>query len=817
MRRGLLLAAMLLLASPAAWAQYGRQYGPAIVQNTGEAVQARTLFNFDWKFQLGPCKGAADPAFDDRGWRTLDLPHDFCFELPWDKSIRTSANDFKPSCEGWYRKTFQADTLWKGKKVFVDFDGIMYVSDVYINGHKVASGEYGYVGFDADITPWLRYDGPNVLAVHAATGADKAKSSRWYTGAGIFRDVYLKVKNPTHIVRHGIFVSTPEVSRSRASVAIQVEVSGFRGHEVKVKATVLSPDGSPAGAVEAPCDVLSKATLIETQLPPVEVAQPQLWSPDSPSLYCVKVDVYADGMLVDSESDSFGIRKIEFNKEQGFLLNGEKVFLMGISNHHDLGALGAAAFDTAIEREFRTIKAFGFNTVRCSHNPYSETFTRIADKMGILIVDELIDKWSDSIFWGGRKSFTEYWPVMIKEWIKRDRNRPSVILWSLGNELQVQERMTGFPTDDWGVTTYKMFDLYVKRFDPTRPTTVALSPGKKGGIIFYDPEADKVEAPPELSSVTDIASFNYYWRQYDTFLKHNPDLIIFQSESNVREALGPYFAMDQDKMVGVAYWGAIEYWGESNGWPKKGWNFSFFSHTLEPRPTAWLMKSGFLPDEPVVRIGIFQGTGEVQEWNDVKVGVQHYVSHWNFPEGSLHKVAVFSNGDKVELFANGRSCGIKENKTEDICMRNVIVFDNVPYGKGGSIEAVAYKGGKEVARHRIETAGKAVKLHVEAEMPGEWTADGMDLQYLKIYAVDRKGRVVPGFDEALSVSLSGPARFVALDNGDHYTDELFHEVRTKKMREGFMQLILRSTREAGPVSVSLSTPSLKQIIQLETR
>ena len=786
---------------------------PLLLISRPGAAQEGTLFNFDWKFRPGAQENAASPSLDDSSWRGVDLPHDFQFEQPWDPEA-SRRRGFKPSCEGWYRKRFDASGEWKGKKVYLDFDGIMYVSDVYINGEKVASGEYGYVGYDADISDHLNYDKPNVVAVYASTGHEL--SSRWYTGGGIFRDVYLKVKNPTHIVRHGIFVHTPEVSREKASVAIQVEVEGYRGHDVSIRATVVSPDGEALGTAEAECSKLTKVSCLEVPLPTVEITRPRLWSPDSPSLYGLDVEVWADGTLSDKASESFGIRKVEFSKEQGFLLNGEKLFLKGVANHHDLGALGAASYDTAIERLFMTLKQFGFNSVRCSHSPYSREFTRIADRMGILVVDELIDKWStDSMFWGGRIPFSDYWYRMIPEWIKRDRNCPSVILWSLGNELQYTERFIGFPTGDWGVTGYRMMDVLVKRYDPTRKTTVAMFPSRSGGISYKDPEADWNTNPPELATVTDVASFNYQWTLYPEFLKHAPNMIIYQSEATTRELLMPYFGMDREKMVGLAWWGAVEYWGESDGWPKKGWNYSYFSHTLEPYPQAWLIKSALEPSQPVVRVAVPVDGKAEQMWNDILVGRQNYVSHWNFPAGSRHNVAVFTNAEEAELFLNGKSLGRKPNDNSAPEMRNVIVWQDVPYGKGGSLEAVGYNAGKAAARHKVETAGKAVRLKVEAESSQGWKGDGMGLRYLKVRAVDKKGRVVPGFDEALSVSVEGAATLLALDNGDHYTDELFHGVDCKHMKDGFMLVILRSIRgQEGPVKVKLFSPSLKTTVDL---
>ena len=814
----LITVALTLLAALGASAQYQQQSGPQVEQNAPLetfANQQKVLFNFDWKFRLGALDGAAAPDLDDSAWRTLDLPHDFQFEQPWDKEVVSSSRAFKPLCEGWYRKHFTADPSWRGKRVYLDFDGIMYVSDVYVNGQKVASGEYGYLGFEAEISGYLKFDAPNVVAVYAATGPWNA--SRWYTGAGIFRDVYLEVKNPTHIARHGVYVTTPEVGHDRATVAVQVEVDGYQEHDASILVRILDPDGQEVASSQAGFPEHTLRKCVEVKMPEMTVLHPQLWSPDSPGLYTAEVEVRADGMLVDKASDRFGIRKVEFSQERGMTLNGEKLFLHGVADHHDLGALGAASYDTAIERLMLRLKAFGFNVIRCSHNPYSEQFTKIADRVGMLIVDELTDKWSNGEYWGGRVPFTDYWYKMIPEWIKRDRNSPSVVMWSLGNELQNRDAWAGFPTEDWGVTTYRIFDTLVKRYDDTRKTTVAMFPSRAGGIYRDRPEYETYLVPPELACVTEVASFNYRWKAYPGYLEHAPHLIIFQSEATTRELLGPYYGMDQDKMVGLAYWGAVEYWGESDGWPKKGWNYSYFSHTLEPYPQAWLMKSAFIPEEPVVRVAVAEGSEALKDWNDVVVGQQTYTSSWNFPDGSKQQVAVFSNAEQVELLVNGKSLGRKANANTEPGTQHIVTWKDVPYGKGGSIEAVGYNGGREVARHRVETAGKAVALRVEAETPDSWVADGMDLQYLKVYAVDRKGRVVPDFAGTLKVSVEGAATLLTLDNGDHYTEELSYGVDSKAMRGGFLQVILRSSRTPGTVTVNLSSPSLKKSLSLQTR
>lgn len=455
------------------------------------------------------------------------------------------------------------------------------------------------------------------------------------------------------------------------------------------------------------------------------------------------------------------------------------------------------------------IKEFGFNHIRTSHNPYSESFLRIADEKGILVVDELYDKWSNTVAWAGRRPWTDMWHENLTEWVKRDRNHPSVILWSLGNELQFQEERCGIPgTNDWGVTTYKLMSTLLKRHDPTRLTTVAMYPARAGGIVKHDPDFRKEEnkIAPELARITDIASFNYCWDDYQAYLRHNPDMIIYQSEAVTNELTAPYFGMDRDRMVGLAYWGAIEYWGESNAWPKKGWMYSFFNHSLEPFPQAYLMKATF-SDEPIVRIGIVDSEGEAELWNDIIVGQKMISSHWNREEGCFHTIYTYTNAEEVELFVNGKSCGIKKNP-DQTTRRNVIRWDSIAYHPG-SITAVARKAGTEIASHRIETTGKPVKLIAETENP-DWKANGQDLQYVRVYAVDSKGRKVPTASGNVRFEVSGEATLLATDNGCHTSEELFRNDKID-LYKGFAMGILRSTREHGNVELKASCSGLKPV------
>lgn len=766
------------------------------------------LFNFGWRFCLGNPEGAESVDFDDSSWRTLDLPHDYQFEQPWEEN-ENKGRGFKRMCEGWYRKTFTVPETLKGRRVLLDFEGVMYVADVYVNGKKVASNEYGYTGFEADISKVVNYGGDNVVAVYSNTGAVNA--SRWYTGGGIYRNVWLVTTNDTRIARHGLYVST-----EGDKVKVQVQVVGWQRHDIRVVAVVKDAQGHVIAESERVMPDHTIQNNTEVMMPDMKVASPQLWDINSPTLYSVEAKLVEDGMVIDSVSDRFGFRTIEYGPDFGFKLNGRKVFLAGIANHHDMGAVGVAAYRTAVERQLRTLKSFGYNAIRCSHNPYSDDFYRIADEVGLLVVDELIDKWSDKDYWGGRKPFMSIWPELIKEWVKRGRNHPSVVLWSLGNELQTRSDWSGYQTDDWGITTYRIFDQMVKRYDRTRPTTVAMFPAR-AGAQRNTPDFKTYLVPPELACATEVASFNYQWDAYHGYYDYKPDLILFQSEAVTNQQQQPYYGMDQKRGVGLCWWGAIEYWGESNGWPKKGWNYSFFSHTLHPYPQAYLIKSCIQPEEKLVHIGVVDGKGESLEWNDIKVGQQKVSRNWNQRSGSHPNVFTYTNADEVELFYNGKSLGVQKNDTTVLAKRNVILWSGIDYRQGGKLVAVARNGGKEVARDVLETTCKAVALKV-VEEEKEWMADGMSLKYINIYAVDSKGREVPNATDSVRVDVKGEACFVALDNGDHYTDELFLDVKAKKMQAGYMQCILRSTRNGGKVKLKVSSPTLKAAnLNMETK
>ena len=742
-------------------------------------------FNSGWEWRRG----------GEKSWRAVDIPHDFMIESPWDENANHSQRVYKPLGEAFYRKSFAYDSAWDGRRVIIDFGGIMFFGDVRVNGKKVAETEYGYLGFETDVTEHLRKDVPNIVEVWAKVGGGR-NGSRWYTGGGLYRSVKLKIVNDRRIARHGVFVRT-----KGETAQVEVELEGCRGlgDDLEIVAGIMDGEKSVA-TTRTPVTKGDNRRRFSVSLPSMEVKGAKRWSPESPNLYALKVALLGGSAAIDEKTIRFGFRDIAFSKERGFEIDGRHVFLNGQSNHHDLGALGVAAYPDAIRRYFRKIKEFGFNSVRCSHNPYSEEFYDIADEEGIVVVDEITDKWKG--YWAGRKPYLEMWPQLVTEWVKRDRNHPSVVMWSVGNELQMNETCHDATFEDWGVTTYRMMDVVVKRWDPTRPTTVAMFPTRANGIgrkdrRFNDPA---YIVAPELAQVTEVASFNYQWPAYQMYLKHNPDMIVYQSEATTSEWLAPYFGMDRAKMVGCSYWGATEYWGESNKYPKKGWNWSFFSHTMKPYPQAWLMKSGFDRKTPVVRIGVVQAD-ERETWNDVSSGQQALRENWNRKQGDTAQVWVFSNAPEVELFLNGRSLGKKsvplpppgdEPWTSAKGERIHAVLYNVAW-EPGELKAVCSSG----AEHSIRTSGPAVGIKIEKEPSSE----SATLAYFWLTAIDANGLYVPDATMDVKVSVNGPGRLLALDDGDQYTDQLFN-VDTKKMKEGYLLAIVRRT---GPGEITLST------------
>ena len=786
------------------------------------AQRASDLFNFGWKFHAGDIQNAEQPATDDSNWRTVDLPHDFQIEQPWvapgederpDTSdpganikSRLSPRGFKEMGVGWYRKTFVPEESWKGHRVLIDFEGILYVGDAYINGHFIGKTDYGYLGFEADVTKFLKWGEPNVLAVRADTRS--ANNSRWYTGAGLYRDVHLITTDPkVYFTRHPLrIVATPDsVNAGSAKVSITAEAlrQGPAGDTQTFRIRIFDREGRVVADQYTYENFRANQRRREYQLPPITIPNAHRWDIDDPYLYTAEVSIYRrSGVVADCVTSRFGIRQLEFSPEFGMKLNGRKVILKGIANHHTLGALGAAAYPRAIEKRLRLLKEFGFNHIRTSHNPYSESLLDLCDSLGILVVDELYDKWLTQ-YCGGRAEWTALWQHDIPEWITRDRNHPSIVFWSLGNELQTYPNL---PYGDWGVTPYRMMKPLLKRYDDTRLITVAMHP--RGRSL----ETDSLPAP--LVMETDIAAYNYRYMYFPGDGRKFPWMMFYQSEATTA-AMGPnYYEMDLSKVIGLAYWGAIDYLGESQGWPAKGWAQGVFYIDLTTKPNAYLAKSIF-SDEPVVHL-CFQEQSQDIDWNGVKQRIRRLTDHWTRMPGEELNLTIYTNADEVELVMNGKSLGRKQNDRKNPKARNQIRWDKFNY-EPGYIEAIARTDGKIVARHRAETAGQAVALRLVADAgvnnekvkSEKWKADGIDLSHVRVEAVDKKGRVVPTADFDVAFTVEGDARLAAVSSGDHYSDELTQLVNHRRLYEGNCLAILRAGRTPSTITLTATATGLK--------
>ena len=772
-------------------------------------------FNFGWKFHLGeyPVEQLQNAFTDDSDWRDIDVPHDFQIEQPWvapsaDENAnnsdgasnfksRLSARAFKEMGSGWYVKKYVPEMSLKNKRTIIDFEGIMYVGDVYLNGERIGGTDYGYLGFEIDLSNKLKYGEENIIAVRANTS--NPLNSRWYTGGGLFRDVHIITTDPQlYFARHPLYITTSE----NKFINIQAEVTNYtRDSEMSLLVRIKDNENTVIYEKAEKVAFNRKSRSNEIKLPAIQLPAPHLWSCEDPYLYTAEVLLTdKNGQFRDVASSRFGIRTIEFSPDFGLRVNGKKVLLKGNANHHTLGALGAAAYPRAIEKRLRLLKDFGFNHIRTSHNPYSTSFLDLCDELGILVVDELYDKWLDQ-FAGGRKPWMQLWPYDLPEWIKRDRNHPSVIMWSLGNELQTYANL---PFEDWGVTPYRMMKPVVQRYDPTRKITVAMHP--RGRSL----ETDSIPAP--LVFETDIAAYNYRYMYFDGDGRKYPWMIFYQSEANTSN-MGPnFFEMNQDKVIGLAYWGQIDYLGESQGWPAKGWAQGAFDLSLQPKPIAYLLRSMF-SDEPVVHIGVIDDDKSDVVWNDVQVGTARMSENWNRKPDTKATINVYTNCDKVVLKLNGKVVAEKEN-TLNTKGRNKLRIDDIMY-QPGTLEAIGYKDGKPVASHKIMTAGKIQRLNLEADN-NNWLADGKDLQHIRVTAVDKKGNKVWSANQQLTFEVDGDAKIVGVDNGDITSEELTVG-NTRRLFNGSALVILRAGKNAGKVQLKVSSPDLKtQIIKLTT-
>ncbi len=788
----------------------------------------RVSFNDGWVFAKGEQAAAEKVVFNDTGWRAVQLPHDWAIEGPFDEQYNARAGGLPFHGIGWYRKTFEVPGSARGKVLRLQFDGAMNNSEVWINGQYLGKRPFGYIGFEYDLTPYLKIGQANTVAVKLSP---VDFSTRWYPGAGIYRNVWLVTSDPVHIPRWGTYITTPAVLESNALVQIQVDVQKPSALQeiIRVETTILDPTGNEVGKVTTPIgNQFSQQAQARQQ---VRLKNPQLWGMESPVLYTAVTRLLKGKKELDKVSTRFGIRTIHYSRKNGFLLNGEQVRFNGVCLHHDNGPLGAVVNRRAIERKLQIMKTMGVNSVRTSHNPPSPELVELCDEMGILLQVEAFDCWAME-----KKGAEQAYNLVFDEWHERDlrdmvrsfHNSPSVVMWSIGNEIMEQGKQDG-----WKVA--KMLTDIVHDQDNTRPVTAGFN--NHGGAIKNG-----------LADVVDLVGFNYKPALYKETLAEHPDWILYGSETSsctstrgeyhlpwdkyeTHESLrvtsydfiGPNWAVppdyeffhqeDNPAILGEFIWTGFDYIGEptpyggrdhsTNGywnghWPSRSSSFGAVDLCGFPKDRYFLYQSQWT-SEPMV----------------------HVLPHWNWEgrEGQTIPVLAYSNCEEVELFVNGQSAGRQVKGEQPVTLPmgyrflDAKTWDspyrmrwNVPY-KAGSLKVVGYKDGKAVSEKVIQTAGKPAKVTLLPDRTGI-TADGYDLSYVTVRVEDKNGNLCPLADNLVNFNVTGAGEIAAVGNGNSATTEPF-QASYRKAFNGLAMLIIRSKRDAGEIQISATSDGLK--------
>jgi beta-galactosidase len=796
-----------------------------------------------WRFVLGDPAGADAVSFDDAQWRVVNLPHDWSIETaPEAKNPSGSGGGYFADGVGWYRRSFTAPVEWKMKRVSVEFDGVASNATVYLNGKKVGFHPYAYTSFRFDLTDGLEFGKANVLAVRV--DESELPDSRWYIGAGIEKHVRLVVTEPVHVAPWGVFVSTADLAGESAKVrmATAVENASTGAAKVVVRTTLEGPDGKAVGKKESALEVGAGAQgKAEDE---IAIEHVKVWSPETPVLYRAVTEIVADGRVMDRVETRFGVRTLKWSVEQGLLLNGKPVKLVGGSVHHDNGPLGAAAFDRAEERKAELLKAAGFNAVRTAHNPPSPAFLDACDRLGLLVLDEPFDVWTKSkAKYDYAHLFKDWWQRDVDAMVMRDRNHPSVVIWGIGNEIPEAWTPKGAPIA-------KELADRVRGLDATRPLTEAF-PG-----ATYTPSIDAVAAN------LDIAGYNYNLKQ-NSGKDHErvPGRIMMTTES-VPSAAFDNWKLSQEKpyVLGEFVWTAMDYLGESGiGGPqtmtpeqakmaekvsammagamsnmgadgKDPFEAMAQQAGGKPDPTMSLMFPGYpwhaSDCGDIDLIGVRKPQSYYRDilWHGgnrvhaavrmpapegkaiVAIGWAVYptLESWTWPgqEGKTMQVEVYAGTEKVRLYLNGKMVGEKDTGVEQ---ERRAIFD-VAYAPG-VLKAVGVNGGREVVTQVLETVGSPARVELKADR-STLRADGGDLAYVMVDAVDGQGRLEPNADGEVTFSISGPGTIMAVGNGDG-TDTAAYQGTQRKLFHGRALVVVRATREAGTIRVKAESGGMK--------
>ncbi len=780
-------------------------------------TQREVNFDAGWKFKLGEARHADSAVFDDSGWRSVDLPHDWSIEdVPFVEG-KKQIGPFSEESEGkgstgnvvggigWYRKTFTTEKSFKDKIVQICFDGVYMESNVWINGQHVGYHSYGYTPFTCNLTPYLKPVGKkNTLAIVAI---NPGKNSRWYSGSGIYRHVTLKVTDLVSIPVWGTFITTPEVSAEKAMVKVATSVDNRTSGDVEVSVStrIISPEGQSVGETESSLKTISGKIAEAEQS--IEVKTPERWSVDSPKLYKAVSEIKYKGIIIDQKTTTFGIRSIEFSAEKGFLLNGERVLLKGGCMHHDNGPLGSATIDRAEERRVELMKKFGFNAIRTSHNPPSHQFLDACDRLGVLVIDEAFDQWLKPKNPDDYSNyFFQFHQEDLEAMVLRDRNHPSVILWSIGNEIP--ER-----ADSSGLAITKNLSEIIKNIDQTRPITEAI-------CAFWDKKGRAWEDTYPAFSLLDVCGYNYEWKRYEVDHQKFPKWMMIGTESWPKEAFENWQMVEKNPYVlGDFVWTAMDYLGEagignalitspndkpqfSPGWP---W-YNAYCGDIDI--------CGFKKPQSYFRDVVWKNSNlEMAVHKPVSSGMKEVVSLWGWPdeqqswnwpgnEGQKLQVNVYSNYPEVRLELNGKVIGTKPVSVET---KLTATFE-VPY-ESGELKAIALKDGKEMGTKILKTTGKPSKIRLTADR-SELKASRNDLSYVSIEITDEAGNLVPDASLPVQFAVEGVGEMAAVENGNPTDMKSFHTPQVNSFN-GRCLVILRPTGTSGEIKLKAESAGLE--------
>ena len=749
-------------------------------------AEGRTILPLDpgWSFHQGTADGAEAPGFDDSGWRKLDIPHDWSIEGRFDKKAATTgAGGWMPSGVAWYRKEIQLPANAEGQRVWVEFDGVMANSDVWWNGQHIGHRPNGYVSFRYDVTPHAKPGVANLLVVKSDTSAQPA--SRWYTGAGIYRHARLVIVPPLHIAPWGVHVTTPEVAAENALVKIQTKLAGdaVKSGGIILRSNLLDPDGRSVATTESSVGTANDFT---QQL---RISKPQLWDLENPRLYTLVSSVIADGKTTDETRTPFGIRSAEFRSETGFWLNGKNLKLKGVCLHHDGGALGAAVPLGVWQRRLSLLRELGVNAIRTAHNPPAPEFLDLCDRMGFLVMDEFFDCWTK----GKNKHdyhlhFKQWAHTDLREGILRDRNHPSVILYSVGNEIH------DTPKPDLAKPILRGLVDVCHEVDPTRPVTQALFRPNVSGDYTNG-----------LADMLDVIGTNYRDQELLHAWRDKPGRKIVGTEQS-HERSTWLACRDNAPHAGQFLWCGIDYLGESRSWPLTVFNGGLLDRAGFIQPRGFERQSWW-SETPMVRmlrrVARTEETPadpgyEALEWKRLQV----LFRDWTPTSGEPHveNVEVYSNAEEVELILNGESLGKKPTR-KDAAPLNW----NVPFA-AGTLEAIARKGGNEVARDTLRTAGKAAKLELVPDRKS-LAVDWDDVSNIEVRIVDETGTVAPNAADLVKFQITGPGKIIAVDSGSVVSTEPFQAME-RQAHQGRCLAVLRATAP-GTITLTASSGDLK--------